>query len=109
MTSSSAPLTPRVLFQPVIQSSGGLACGPVGGDANPRKVLAADPKWLLIEADLIDVALILSTLKGVQKVTRVSSGLWKVLVDRDIEVSAALYNSLRMLGTSDASSPGAVL
>jgi hypothetical protein len=98
MTSSSTPLTPRGPFESVIQPFRGFAPGSGGGDDNVHQISATNPKWLLIEADLIDVALILSTLNGVQKVTRVSGGLWKVLVDRDIDTSAALYNSLRMCG-----------
>jgi hypothetical protein len=98
MTSSSTPLTPPELFESLIQPFRGFASGSVGWEENVRKVSATSPKWLLVEAEDIDVASILSAISGVQKVTRVSGGLWKVFVDRDFGTSIALYNSLRLRG-----------
>jgi hypothetical protein len=58
----------------------------------PRRV-APGPRpgeqWVYVEAIDVDVASVVRSIEGVQKVTRERNGTWKIVVDRDINAEVA--------------------
>ena len=46
-------------------------------------------QWIYVEASEVDVASCMRAIDGVQRVTRESNGIWRVVADRDINIEAA--------------------
>jgi hypothetical protein len=64
-----------------------------GSSREPHQRVRRRPQggeqWLYVEASDVDVASIVRAIDGVQKVTREGGGLWKIVVDRDINAETA--------------------
>ncbi|MBV8190895.1 MAG: hypothetical protein JO339_26885 [Alphaproteobacteria bacterium] len=67
-------------------SAGG---SPRESQQRPRRSPRAGEQWLYVEASDVDVASVVRAIDGVQKITREGGGLWKVVVDRDINAETA--------------------
>jgi hypothetical protein len=54
-----------------------------------RRSPRAGEQWLYVEASDVDVASAVRAIDGVQRVTRETGGIWKVVANKDINAEAA--------------------